>query len=188
MPGMLYIDPKLKGIVERQLAERGARPAGQPARPVTTVKSKALFDVQFRATVEGHSFISDEGEHGGGHDAGPAPLRYFLAGIMMCHQVWVVKSAAVEGVQLDRLECQLAGYVGPVDTGDPLDRNCFTRLDHLVDVDSPNGAEEVKNVVELAAHRCAAFVAVKQAARIDMTIQLNGAKIAELVFGPAARG
>jgi uncharacterized OsmC-like protein len=45
--------------------------------------------------VEGHNFISDEGEEAGGHDAGPAPLRYFLGGIMMCHQVWCVKSAAV---------------------------------------------------------------------------------------------
>jgi uncharacterized OsmC-like protein len=181
---MLYISPALKGIVERQLSERSARPAGEAPRPVTTVKSTALFDVQFRATVEGHEFISDEGEHGGGHDAGPAPLRYFLAGIMMCHQVWLVKSSAVEGVQLDRLECQIAGYVGPVDTSDPLDRNCFTRLEHLVDVDSPNSAADVQRVVELAAHRCAAFVAIKQTVPIDMTIQHNGVKIAELRFGP----
>lgn len=181
---MLYINPGLKAIVQRQLAERGARPAGAPLRPVATVKSEALFDVQFRATVEGHEFISDEGAHGGGHDAGPAPLRYFLGGIMMCHQVWLVKSSAVEGVQLDRLECQLAGYVGPTDTGDPADRSSFVKMEHLVDIDSPNSAGEIQRVVELAAHRCAAFVAVKQTVPIEMTIQHNGQKIAELTFGP----
>jgi uncharacterized OsmC-like protein len=184
---MLYLNPALKGIVERQLAERGSRPAGEPQRPVTTVKSRAVFDLQFHATVEGHEFVSDEGEHGGGHDAGPAPLRYFLGGIMMCHQVWVVKSAMVEGVQLDRFECELAGYVGPVDTGDPEDRNCFTQLRHLVDIDSPNSAAEVQKVVELGAHRCGAFVAIKQVAPVYMTIQHNGAKIAELTFGPKAK-
>src|SRR5712692_8747119 len=99
---MVYVDPGLKQIVQHQLAERGARPAGQAERPITTVKGQALFDLQFRATVEGHSFISDERESGGGHDAGPAPLRYFLAGIMLCHQVWVVKSAALLDLKLDR--------------------------------------------------------------------------------------
>ncbi len=98
---MLSINPNMKQLVQRQLEERGTRTAGQPVRPVTTVKSKALHDLQFRASVEGHVFISDERESAGGTDAGPAPLRYFLAGIMMCHQVWCVKSAALADVRLE---------------------------------------------------------------------------------------
>jgi uncharacterized OsmC-like protein len=75
------------------------------------VNCKALHGLQFRATVEGHSFIADEGDEAGGHDAGPAPLRYFLAGIMMCHQVWCVKSAALFDIQLNRLEGEISGVV-----------------------------------------------------------------------------
>ena len=92
---MFKVEANLKEIASRQLSQRRARKEGEPRRPVTTVHCKALHGLQFRATVEGHSFISDEGDEAGGHDAGPAPLRYFLAGIMMCHQVWCVKSSAV---------------------------------------------------------------------------------------------
>ena len=94
---MLEVRSSLKAVVEKQLADRSA-PSSQAQRPVTTVKSKALHDLQFRATVEGHSFISDEGDHMGGHDAGPAPMRYFLAGVMMCHQVWCVKNASISSM------------------------------------------------------------------------------------------
>src|SRR3990172_13061656 len=109
---MLSINPSLKQIVQHQLEERGARSPEKPPRPVTTVKSKALHDLQFRATVEGHSFISDERESSGGCDAGPAPLRYFLAGVMMCHQVWCVKSAVLVDVRLDRLRGGVSGFLG----------------------------------------------------------------------------
>ena len=97
---MFKVEANLKEIATRQLTQRRARKEGEARRPVTTVNCKALHGLQFRATVEGHSFISDEGDEAGGHDAGPAPLRYFLAGIMMCHQVWCVKSSAVADVQL----------------------------------------------------------------------------------------
>src|SRR5512143_4063087 len=108
---MYKVDPVLKSIAGKQLTQRRARKPGEAVRPVTTVHSKALYGLQFRATVEGHSFISDEGDEVGGHDAGPAPLRYFLAGTMMCHQVWCVKSAAVADVRLDRLEGEISGFI-----------------------------------------------------------------------------
>src|SRR5439155_15331465 len=108
---MFKVEANLKEIATRQLTQRGASKEGEARRPVTTVDCKALHGLQFRATVEGHSFISDEGDEAGGHNAGPAPLRYFLAGIMMCHQVWCVKSAAVADVELSRLEGEISGYI-----------------------------------------------------------------------------
>src|SRR2546423_2454678 len=79
---MVYISPALKQIVQNQLEERGARTPNQEERPVTTVKVKALHDLQFRATVEGHSFIMDERESSGGDDARPPPRPYYAAGLM----------------------------------------------------------------------------------------------------------
>ncbi|HWP57022.1 MAG TPA: OsmC family protein [Candidatus Acidoferrales bacterium] len=174
---MLSISPNLKQIVQRQLEERGARKPGETPRPVTTVKSKALHDVQFRATVEGHSFISDEREAGGGSDAGPAPLRYFLAGIMMCHQVWTVKSAALADVRLDKLEGEISGYVSHGNPGG------FERITFTVTVDSPSPAEEIRKIVAQAAERCAAFVTVARGCRIELTLMHNGKKTDERVYG-----
>src|ERR1700752_1607918 len=138
---MLWIDPHMKQLVQRQLEERSQRAPG-PERPVTTVKSKALHDLQFRASVEGHVFISDERESAGGSDAGPAPLRYFLAGIMMCHQVWCVKSAAVTDVQLDNLQGEISGFVeaGGSEGGEEKDRG-FDLIKYTVTIQSPNSAD-----------------------------------------------
>src|SRR5215475_5548318 len=148
---MLAIDPNMKELVRRQLEERGSRTTGQPVRPVTTVKSKALHDLQFRANVEGHVFISDERESAGGTDAGPAPLRYFLAGIMMCHQVWCVKSAAVSDVQLNRLEGEISGFVeaGGGDAEREAERG-FDLVKYKVTVESPSPDEAIQSMVEAA--------------------------------------
>jgi uncharacterized OsmC-like protein len=177
---MLSINPNMKQLVQRQLEERGSRTGGQPVRPVTTVKSKALHDLQFRANVEGHVFISDERESAGGTDAGPAPLRYFLAGVMMCHQVWCVKSAAVADVRLERLEGEISGYLAQ---GDSARKGGFERATFLVTVDSPSPSEEVKKIVAQASDRCAAFVTFARGARIELTLMHNGQKIDERSYG-----
>jgi len=145
-----------------------------PRRPVTTVNSKALHGLQFRATVEGHSFISDEGEEAGGHDAGPAPLRYFLAGIMMCHQVWCVKSSAVADVRLDRLEGEISGFIeaGGGDAGKDVERG-FDLIKYTVTVESPDSADSIHSIVEAATRRCPAFVSASRSIPIEVTIVHN---------------
>ncbi|MDH3239453.1 MAG: hypothetical protein OEO83_02185 [Alphaproteobacteria bacterium] len=106
---MYTISPHLKGIFERQLKERAGR-TGPAKRATTTVKGTALFDLQFRGEVEGHSFISDERESSGGHDAGPAPMRYFIAAVMFCHKVWTVKKAGLMGLAFDRLDGEISWF------------------------------------------------------------------------------
>jgi uncharacterized OsmC-like protein len=171
---MFKVEPILKEIAGRQLTQRRARKEGEPRRPVTTVNCKALHGLQFRATVEGHSFIADEGDEAGGHDAGPAPLRYFLAGIMMCHQVWCVKSAALLDVQLNRLEGEIAGFVeaGGGDAEGEVERG-FDLIKYKVTVEGPNPAETIQSVVEAATRRCPAFVSAARSIPIEVTILHN---------------
>src|SRR5918995_4534705 len=167
---MFRVEPNLKDIATKQLAQRRARKEGEPQRPVTTVNCKALHGLQFRATVEGHSFIADEGDEVGGHDAGPAPLRYFLAGIMMCHQVWCVKSAALADVQLNRLQGEISGYIEPGtgDTDREVERG-FSRITCKVTVESPNPPEAIQSIVEAATRRCPAFVSAARSMPIAVT-------------------
>jgi putative redox protein len=167
---MFKVEAHLKDIATRQLAQRSTRKEGEPQRPVTTVNCKALHGLQFRATVEGHSFISDEGDHAGGNDAGPAPLRYFLAGIMMCHQVWCVKSAAVADVALDRLEGEISGYV---EAGGGEAERGFSRIAYKVTIDSPASADSIHSIVEAATRRCPAFVSASRSIPVELTILHN---------------
>lgn len=171
---MFKVEANLKEIATRQLNQRRARKDGEPRRPVTTVHSKALQCLQFRATVEGHSFISDEGDEAGGHDAGPAPLRYFLAGIMMCHQVWCVKSAAVADVRLDRLEGEISGFVeaGGGDADKEVERG-FDLIKYTVTIESPDSSDSIQSIVEAATRRCPAFVSASRAIPIELTTLHN---------------
>jgi uncharacterized OsmC-like protein len=171
---MFKVEANLKEIATRQLSQRRARKEGEPRRPVTTVNSKALHGLQFRATVEGHSFISDEGEEAGGHDAGPAPLRYFLAGIMMCHQVWCVKSSAVADVRLDRLEGEISGFIeaGGGEVGKEVERG-FDLIKYTVTVESPDSADSIHSIVDAATRRCPAFVSASRSIPIEVTIVHN---------------
>jgi uncharacterized OsmC-like protein len=180
---MFKVEPNLKEIATRQLAQRRARKEGEPQRPVTTVHCKALHGLQFRATVEGHSFIADEGDEVGGHDAGPAPLRYFLAGIMMCHQVWCVKSAAVADVQLSRLEGEISGFIeaGTGDTEKEVERG-FSRITYKVTLDSPNPSDAIQSVVEAATRRCPAFVSAARSIPIEVTILHNEKNLGSKIY------
>jgi uncharacterized OsmC-like protein len=171
---MFKVETNLKEIASKQLTQRAARKEGAARRPVTTVNCKALHGLQFRALVEGHSFISDEGDEAGGHDAGPAPLRYFLAGIMMCHQVWCVKSSAVADVQLDRLEGEIAGFIeaGGVEGGEEKERG-FDLIKYTVTIQSPNPSAAIRSIVAAATKRCPAFVSAARSIPVELTIMHN---------------
>ncbi len=170
---MYTISPHLKGLFERQLASRAGRKPGPAERPVTTVKGTALFDLQFRGEVEGHSFISDERKSSGGHDAGPAPMRYFVASVMFCHKVWTVKKAALMELTLDRLDGEISWYN---DIPTP-------RIVYKLFIDSDHSDDDIRTIVEEGATRCNAFKTVEKAVRIDLTVEHNGKTIVEQTRG-----
>jgi uncharacterized OsmC-like protein len=180
---MFKVEANLKEIASKQLTQRAGRKEGAARRPVTTVHCKALHGLQFRATVEGHEFISDEGEEAGGHDAGPAPLRYFLGGVMMCHQVWVVKSGAVADVQIDHLEGEISGFVeaGSDDGGEEKDRG-FDLIKYAVTIKSPSPDAAVQAIVDAATRRCPAFASASRAIPIEVTILHNDQDLGMKVY------
>lgn len=168
---MVHISPKLKKIVEAQLAERGARSPGQAdERPITTVKVKALHDLEFRATVEGHSFIMDERESAGGHDAGPAPMRYYAAGIMGADHVWIVKTAALRDLSLDRLEGELALYGG--------------KVVYTVSIDSPHTDQQMRDLIDEVRSGRGNLAVMAGGRRVDFTLKHNSVVIMEKVYTP----
>lgn len=165
---MVYISAALKKIVQNQLEERGARSPDQPERPVTTVKMKALHDLQFRATVEGHSFICDERESSGGNDAGPAPMRYYAAGIMGSDHVWIVKTAALKDMALDHLEGELALY--------------GRKIVYTVSINSPNSDDQMRALIDQVREGRGSLATMAGGRRVEFTLLHNGNKIMETVY------
>jgi uncharacterized OsmC-like protein len=166
---MVYISPTLKAIVQNQLEERGARPPNQAEeRPVTTVKIKALQNLQFRATVEGHSFIMDERESSGGNDAGPAPMRYYAAGIMGSDHVWIVKNAALMDLTLDRLEGELALY--------------GRKIVYTVSIDSGNSDDQMRTLIDQVREGRGNLSTMAGGRRVEFTLKHNGETVMEKVY------
>jgi uncharacterized OsmC-like protein len=164
----VYISPALKQIVQQQLAERAARsPEQADERPITTVKMKALHDLQFRATVEGHSFILDERESSGGNDAGPAPMRFYAAGIMGSDHVWIVKTAALRDLPLDRLEGELALY--------------GSKVVYTVSINSPNTDDQVRELIDQVRGR-GSLSTMAGGRRVEFQLKHNGETIMEKVY------
>ncbi len=178
---MISVAPAVRVVAERQIEERLGW-TGTASRPVTTVRIWALHDLQFRATVEGHSFISDEPVAGGGQDAAPAPLRYFLAGVAMCHEVFCVKSAALLDLQLDTLESEIAGYVDRPAQDDPPDTAGFVRVTYALTVTSVHTDEQIRTIAHQAARRCPAFTTLAAATPVEMRVTHNGNVIAERTY------
>lgn len=169
---MYSMSPHLKGIFARQLEERADR-SGPAKRATTTVKGTALFDLQFRGEVEGHSFISDERESSGGHDAGPAPMRYFVAAVMFCHKVWTIKKAALMDMTLARLDGEISWFN---DVPTP-------RIVYKVFIDSAHSDDDVRTIVEEGTRKCNAFKTVAKGTRIDLTLEHNGKVILDKTYG-----
>lgn len=169
---MLEISAHLKEVVQQQIKERSGR-TGRSDRPLTTVKGTALGDLQFRAQVEGHSFIADERKSSGGRDAGPAPMRYFLTGMMLCHKVWMVKTAALKDLAIESLEGEISWFN---DVPTP-------RIVYTIMIESGNSDDDIREVVEGGAKGCAAFKTMERAARIEVTAKHNGKVVLEKVYG-----
>ena len=164
---MLHVSPSLKKIVQEQLEERASRSG--PERPITTVKCEALHDLQFRATVEGHSFIMDERKSSGGHDAGPAPMRYYAAGIMGSDHVWLVKTAALMDLALDRLEGEISLF--------------NRKIVYTVFIDSENSDDQILDVVRQTRERRGTFTTLARTTRVELRLVHNGTTIMEQALG-----
>jgi uncharacterized OsmC-like protein len=165
---MVTIDPKLKHIVEDQIQERAARDPNRPERPITTVKVKALQNLQFRATVEGHSFIMDERESSGGNDAGPAPMRYYAAGIMGSDHVWIVKTAALRDLPLDKLEGELSLF--------------GEKIDYTVSIDSPNTDDKMRGLIDEVRAGRGSLATMAGGRTVNFTLKHNGETVMEKVY------
>jgi uncharacterized OsmC-like protein len=167
---VVYISPTLKQIVQNQIEERGARSPNQAEeRPVTTVKVKALQNLQFRATVEGHSFIMDERDSSGGNDAGPAPMRYYAAGIMGSDHVWIVKTAALKDLPIDKLEGELSLY--------------GRKIVYTVSIESPNSDDQIRDLIHEVRDRRGSLSTMAGGRRAELVVRHNGETIMEDVQG-----
>lgn len=171
----LHVGERALRVATRQLAGL-ADEEHRPARRVTTVTSRVLHDLQIVAEVEGHRFVSDEAFDKGGHDAGPAPLRYFLAGVMMCHQVWVVKGAAVRGHTLTSVAGEIAGYLGGVPANEDGTRP-FSRIEYVLDVEGDLDAATLWEIVDDAARNCPAVATVAAGTELRLTVRFNGEEL-----------
>lgn len=175
------VDADVAELVRAQLHERAGasaeqRHGGGSKKAVVDLETRAVRRFQVEAAVDGHRFLADEGAHGGGTDTGPAPLRYFVGGIAMCAQVWIVKMGAVAGVPITGLRTRARAFLEPMGDGP----RGFERIDFTVRIDT-NWAEvrdpDLRAAVAAGLNGCPAYVTAARSTRIDVTIVHNGREL-----------
>jgi uncharacterized OsmC-like protein len=180
---MLRIDPGVKEELVERIEKRSREKA--PVGGVVKVQSRVIHHFQMKAEADGFVFILDGGERVGGHGAGPAPLRYFLAGVMMCHQVWCVKGAALLDVELEGVEGSIGGHLSALGAYSKEDVDSqFEKISYEVRIASREADEKIIAVVRKASARCPAFGTVRLAVPIDMKVLHNGNVILEESLTP----
>jgi uncharacterized OsmC-like protein len=179
--GYYVLDPDIGPLVAAQLGEHHQR----SGRPVVRLESRAVRRFEFETLVEGHRFWSDESKARGGGGKSPAPLRYFVAGIVMCAEAWVIKVAALRSVPLSGLAAEASAYLEAGDD-DPAPNSRgsgrgFDRIELTLRVDTAWPAErdpDVLAVAEDALRLCPAAVSAARAFELRLMVVHNGSEVA----------
>jgi len=111
----------------------------------------------------------DERKSSGGHDAGPAPMRYYAAGIMGSDHVWLVKTAALMDLALDRLEGEISLF--------------NRKIVYTVFIDSENSDDQILDVVRQTRERRGTFTTLARTTRVELRLVHNGTTIMEQALG-----
>jgi hypothetical protein len=169
---MLETSSRLKQVLE---AEQKAESKGA-AGAVTRVGARAVYNLQLEASADGFKLLSDEKYAKGGTDTGPAPIRFFLAGILMNLEVKFIKSATLMDVSLEELDGDIAGHRHPK-TG-PAGGVTFAKITAELRVRSSAGDDRILELLEEAIRDCGSLHAVS-AVPVELTLVHNGKTICE---------
>jgi uncharacterized OsmC-like protein len=184
---MLRIYPGLREEIEERIKQRSENTPERGA--VLTVRAKAIHHLQFRAAIDGFALVADEEERGGGYGAGPSPLRLFLAGILMSHQLWCVKAAALLDVTLDGVDGTINGHLSIEGSYSKNDyQTKFEKLSVEVRVLSPEPSEKVIAVIDKATLRCPVFGTIGSGTQCALTLWHNGHLILEREMNTLTEG
>jgi uncharacterized OsmC-like protein len=172
------VEPDIADLVRAQLNDNIRQGSN---RSVVSMKGRAVRRFIMQAEVEGHRIVTDEPLHGGGTDLAPAPLRYFVAGIVECALIWCVKVAAVESVEITELSAQAeafleAGAVGLdalSSSADVASGRGFDRLALTVSVASDDSPQRVADVVRKGVRACPAAVTYARGAQLILRVVHN---------------
>lgn len=124
------------------------------------------------------SFFCDEPHYLGGDDEYPQPLTYLAAGVGFCLLTQVQRIASMLRKTFTRAECRCEFDTfqdGSARSGTLT--ATVTEFRIHVDVDSPESAEDIANVLRLATNSCFAEELVRTPVPLIHTFTVNGTQV-----------
>lgn len=170
--------------LRRAVDELGRDLAADAGRAVVRprVTTRLIGDQQAEAVWEQYgktfTFASDEAVDRGGGASAPSPLRYFLAGIAFCQQVWVAKGAVLAGCDLESCEITIETVLdqrGELHVADVPRYPQSLRFD--VRIASPSAGDRVLAAVDEANARCPLYAFAARAVPVTERVFHNGVLI-----------
>ncbi len=174
---------RLKNDLERWDAQLKSDPAA--GHPHASVSSRHIENLrsacEWQEFGKTFRFETDEANQRGGDDSAPSPLRYFLAGLVFCQQVFYSKGAALVGCTMDDVQIDAESYFDM--RGEftlPRDTSVEAGLQWIVltsYVSSKDSSETVLAAVDEANARCPVVNTIRKGIPVYERVIHNGALI-----------
>ena len=193
-----YTPARTKGVMDeiRGKLQRIGKPPGKFVK--LHAKVEFVDDHLMTAEIRHGKFkiITDEPVQYGGYDVAPAPLEYFVAGFAMCEAAQYLWQIADMELEVDdiSLEVKTANAWSPVLPEGTDETPELSRIELIVDIDSPEPRERIEELVARAARHCPAHNSLERPLSITTRLRHNegreepvpAAVAAEEIFSPVA--
>lgn len=126
---------------------------------VTVAKGDNLFS-EAKSENQEFSWTSSE--------KGPSPLAYFVSSLAMCQMIHYGEHAASKGLTIDDLHISIEGRFK---VSRP---RLFTEITYFVDIKSPDGIGEIRELAHSAASDCYITNTLSKACEISGLLKVNG--------------
>ncbi len=166
--------PDLKAILEARIQQLRRNP-----RQRAMFRAETRLVDTYRCEVRIRDFaplVVDEPPVMGGTNQGPTPVELVLAALGTCQEIMYVAYAALMGLQLDRVEVSLKGYMDlrgmfAVDDSVP---SGFERVRYEVQLTSPEPPERIQALVNMVQNHCPVLDILTRPVPVEGAVWLNG--------------
>lgn len=173
------MNQKVKEAFEGLRTGVSSNPAGSES--VFTIQTRLVSDVTCEALIRKFpALVVDEPPSMGGADAGPNPVELVLAALGTCQEIMYACFAALMGIDLDKVEIQVKGYMdskGILALDDKTPPG-FTEIKFDTRIESSADEEKIKELIRKVEKHCPVLDTLARPVQVQGKVRHNGQKLA----------
>ncbi len=168
----------VKAAMEKAIAGINSNPGS--AKLVFRAETELVDNVKCSARVRNFPTMTiDEPPELAGSDAGPNPVELVLVALGTCQEIMYSAYAAVLGVPLESVKCNLRGYLDlrGLFAMDPNVPSGYQKIVYETVLESPADTETLKKLIEMVETHCPVLDTVQRPVEVSGSVMVNGRAI-----------